>query len=80
MNMKFILIVDRSPFYLKAASLSILNFKTHTTFCCSILDIGINPFIPSVQCVWAYKHFRIIKTHSFCLCVCYGSFHNSAVV
>lgn len=79
--MTFILITDLSPFYfIKAASLSVLNFRSYATFCCSILDIGINPFIPNVQCVWVYKRFRIIKTHSFWWCVCYGSFHNSSVV
>jgi len=70
MNMKFILNTDLSPFnFIKAASLSILKFQSYATFCCGILDIGINPFIPGVQCVWVYKHFRIFDILFGCACV-----------
>lgn len=54
--MKFILIADRSPFYfMKVASLIVLNFKFYTPFCCSVLDTSINPSTPSVHCVWIYN-------------------------
>lgn len=53
--MKFILIADLSPFYfMKVASLIVLNFKFYAPFCCSVLDVSINPSTPSVLCVWIY--------------------------
>lgn len=47
--MEFILIADLSPFcFRKVASLIILNFKFYAPFCCSVLDVSVNPSTPSV--------------------------------